>query len=105
MRATDIIRNVLDMIDGIEEPEETGVDATVTIAVPSPENRFKQVMDLISSEKSSCNLANSPDEKYASIDAVTVNAGGGVNGPKHPTDIRIKDATPYPTFTGMKNVS
>ena len=62
-------------------------------------------MDLISSEKSSCSLANSPDEKYASIDAVTVDAGGGVNGPKHPTDIRVKDATPYPTFTGMKNVS
>ena len=38
MRATDIIRNVLDIIDGIDEPEEQGnVDATVTIAVPGPE--------------------------------------------------------------------
>ena len=31
----------------------------------------------------------------ADIDAVTTNAGGGVNGPKHPADIRVKDPGAY----------
>lgn len=106
MRATDIIRNVLDVIDGIDTPqEEPTVDATVTITAAPIENRFKQIVDLISAERAPTELANSPQEQYADIDAVTVNAGGGVNGPKHPTDLRIKDPTPYPTFTGMKHVS
>jgi hypothetical protein len=41
-------------------------------------------------------LANSPNEKIASIDAVTVDAGGGINGPKHPHDLRVKDPSMYP---------
>jgi hypothetical protein len=40
-------------------------------------------------------IANAPDEKYADIDAVTTLAGGGVNGPKHPADIRVKDPRGY----------
>jgi hypothetical protein len=39
--------------------------------------------------------ANAPDEKYAGIDAVTTKAGGGLNGPKNPKDIRVKDPSPY----------
>lgn len=38
---------------------------------------------------------NEPDEKYADIDDITKNAGGGMNGPKHPKDLRIKDPTAY----------
>jgi hypothetical protein len=40
-------------------------------------------------------LANSPNEKYADVSAVTTKAGGGLNGPKNPKDIRVKDASPY----------
>jgi len=29
------------------------------------------------------------------IEAVTTDAGGGVNGPKHPADIRVKDPRGY----------
>jgi hypothetical protein len=36
-------------------------------------------------------VANSPNEVVADIEAVTTDAGGGVNGPKDPADIRIKD--------------
>ena len=39
--------------------------------------------------------ANAPDEKYAGVDMVTTKAGGGLNGPKNPKDIRIKDPSPY----------
>ena len=40
-------------------------------------------------------LANSPNEKYADVSAVTTKAGGGLNGPKNPKDIRVKDPSPY----------
>jgi hypothetical protein len=39
--------------------------------------------------------ANAPDEKYAGVDMVTTKAGGGLNGPKNPKDIRVKDPSPY----------
>jgi len=34
---------------------------------------------------------NSPNEIIAPIASVTTDAGGGVNAPKHPADIRVKD--------------
>lgn len=40
-------------------------------------------------------FANQPDEKYADIDDVTTKAGGGMNGPKNPKDLRVKDPSPY----------
>jgi hypothetical protein len=39
--------------------------------------------------------SNQPNEQYADIDDITVNAGGGMNGPKHPKDLRVKDPSPY----------
>ena len=32
--------------------------------------------------------SNTPNEQYADVAAVTTQAGGGVNGPKHSADIR-----------------
>jgi hypothetical protein len=29
---------------------------------------------------------------------VTTDAGGGLNGPKHPADLRVKDPSMYPNF-------
>jgi hypothetical protein len=40
-------------------------------------------------------LANSPNEVVAPVSAVTTDAGGGLNGPKHPDDIRVKDPKGY----------
>jgi hypothetical protein len=40
-------------------------------------------------------LANSPNEVVAPVSAVTTDAGGGVNSPKHPDDIRVKDPKGY----------
>ena len=102
MRTTDIIRNLLNLIDCIDDDQmkdqPTAVVSISSPAIqPSPENRFKQIMDLIAKERSS-NLSNAPDEQYASIAAVTVDAGGGVNGPKHPADLRVKDPSIYPKF-------
>lgn len=94
MKATDIIRGVLDLIDDIDcqrdyssEPEviQTGVDT----------NRFKQIFDLISQEHEQM-YNNSPAEKIAGIDSVTVNAGGGWNGPKNPADMRSDSVSMFP---------
>jgi hypothetical protein len=109
MRIQDIIRSMINMIDGAEQvPNQSTTTIivahpTATIAQPidsSPIshgddiNRFRQIVDL--SNNSQDTYGNAPNEKYADIDSVTVNAGGGVNGPKHPHDIRVKDPSAYP---------
>lgn len=99
MRATEIIRGILDIIDNVEAAEQEkdkGVEANVTIHDPDAEiNRFKQIVDLVDDKEDDC-YANEPNEKVASIDAVTTLAGGGVNGPKHPADIRGEHPSLYP---------
>ena len=54
-----------------------------------------QIRDLIAKADKPKGLANEPDEAYAGIDSVTTDAGGGVNGPKDPADIRVKDPSGY----------
>lgn len=107
MRIQELIRGILDMLDGAEQVKPTQVviaHPTATIAPPvdaSPLtygddiNRFRQIVDLASND--SCEpYGNSPGEKYASIDSVTVDAGGGVNGPKDPRDLRGNSFPIYP---------
>lgn len=111
MRIQDIIRDILNVIDGANEPE-SGVTTivvghpTATLEKPGQEspltntssddiNRWRQIVDLADNEDNSP-IGNTPKEKYADIEAVTTHAGGGVNGPKHPHDIRVKDPSAYP---------
>jgi len=98
MRATEIIRKVLDIIDSQEDPvEEPGIAGTINIQRTTQDDesaRLMQVLDLLSKGDDPA-IANAPNEKYADIDSVTTLAGGGVNGPKHPADIRIKDPRGY----------
>ena len=86
MRATEIIRDLLDIIDSVEdmESENTGDDV----------NRTKQIAGLESDDDTA--YANTPVEKVAGITAVTTNAGGGMNGPKDPADIRGSTQAMYP---------
>lgn len=93
MKATDIIRNVLELIDSVEDQQ--GQEPTATIEIEpeqgeSEASRFKQILAMLSNP-SPGPLGNSPNEVVADIEAVTTDAGGGVNGPKHPADIRVKD--------------
>ena len=94
MRATDIIRQVLDLLDQVEgehDIKDSAIDAEVHVHQnDEPENRFKQILAMLDAD-SFGPLANSPNEVVAPIEAVTTDAGGGVNGPKHPADIRVKD--------------
>jgi len=95
MRATDIVRQVLDLIDQVEGPHdiEPNVLPDETCGAEQGEpiaGRFKQIFAMLDAP-STGPLANSPNEVVADIEAVTTLAGGGVNGPKHPADIRVKD--------------
>jgi hypothetical protein len=109
MRATEIIRGVLDLIDQVEQNEtsqEPVVIAAKTEIDPGNElydnvSRFKQIIDLVSGDNDPAAFANQPDERVADIDSVTVDAGGGVNGPKHPADIRGEHPSMFPFFQAI----
>ena len=95
MRATDIVRQVLDLLDQVEgqhdiEPEAMPDDTCGSEQGEPIAGRFKQIFAMLDAP-SSGPLANSPNEVVADIDAVTTLADGGVNGPKDPADIRVKD--------------
>lgn len=107
MRMHDLIADIMALLDKTAEPEpvaqvvlvgepkEVGQDSPLTHAGDDI-NRFKQIVDLANGPADCQQYANSPNEKIAGIDAVTTHAGGGVNGPKHPHDIRVKDPSMYP---------
>ena len=95
MRATDIVRQVLDLLDEIEGPHDIEMDAVPDETCGAEQGepiagRFKQIFAMLDAPKSDL-YANTPNEVVAGIDAVTTLAGGGVNGPKHVDDIRVKD--------------
>ena len=94
MRVQDIIRQMLDVIDQMDG-EGSPVDQEPQGYCDDDIDRFKQIAGLHSAGEQSP-LSNSPNEKYADIDAVTKDAGGGVNGPKHPSDIRVQHPSAYP---------
>ena len=93
MRASELLRHFADIIDQADHQPTDGQMSPLSKG--DDPNRFKQVMDLVSSEREQ-EFANQPDEQYADIDSVTVHAGGGVNGPKHPHDLRVKDPSQHP---------
>ena len=109
MKASDIIRELLcliDIIDGKQQvsvaptPEITAVDLTPATELDDGPRRFKQIFDILSAERSQ-QYDNSPAEVIAGIASVTTDAGGGMNGPKHPHDLRVKDPSMYPNQQGF----
>lgn len=78
MRATEIIRDLLDLIDKLDTAE----DNSSLEEIPSP-----------------CDISysNSPDIIIKDISSVTTDTGfGGTNGPKNPADIRSDSVSMYP---------
>ena len=86
MRATDLIRHVLDLIDTIEKSGP--VDVEELEEKPAKKERATR----------KTKHANTPDEQYASVDAITKDMGGGPNKPKHPADLRGDSNSLYPTM-------
>jgi hypothetical protein len=99
MRVSEIIRQVLDVIDQAEaqqaeQPvEELGyTDRDI--------KRFRQIAGLTTDKQ----YTTEPNEQYMDIDAVTVDAGADQwQGTKHPADIRGEHPSLYPgTVHGAK---
>lgn len=112
MRASEIIRGVLDLIDQIDCNQESESSTTIEIGTLDTEKinnapntidyndetrRFKQIIDILTSEPHQM-YDNSPGEAYTKADAMTIHAGGGLNGPKHPSDIRADSISMFPNF-------
>lgn len=95
MRAVDIIRAVLDIIDQEDQGPELTVNTPPEHGEPVA-SRFKQILSMLN-QPSNSPLSNAPNAVVAPLSAVTTDAGGGLNGPKHPHDIRIKDPSAYPS--------
>lgn len=99
MRAHEIIRGVLDLIDQIES-HQGEENPTAAEYYDDETRRFDQVVDLLGAEQTTYD--NSPAPAIASIEAVTIKAGGGTNAPKHPADIKSNSISMYP---GTQHVS
>jgi hypothetical protein len=103
MRATEIIRGVLDIIDSLDaEPAQT-------VTTPEPQddlsniydddlNRIKMIAGVLPDAEACTTYANEPAEQIAPIEAVTTLAGGGPNKPKHPADIKSNSLSMFPAW-------
>jgi hypothetical protein len=95
MRVTEIIRDILDAIDSIEQGRS--IDSTNDDNGYSEKDikRFRQIVDLAQTDETP--YGNQPTERYADVDAVTVDAGSDSwQGTKHPADIRGEHPSLYP---------
>lgn len=81
MRATEFIRQLLDLIDSADTEEHQKTDY---------EDESEKDDTEISSQYS-----NSPDATLASMDNI-LSIGNDVNKPKHPADIRVSTVALYP---------
>ncbi len=108
MNISDIIRGILTKLDGIQQPETPTIQVVVepeqdlsplSMAGGSEDDeelrRMKQIAGLVPTDDDAM-YANEPNEQYADVDSVTVDAGGGPNKPKHPSDIRVQHPSAYP---------
>lgn len=90
MKATDIIRGVLDLIDRVETTHSTAPEEVPTVG-------FAQLFATLSAEKQGYD--NSPNAHVQGLDSVTTAAGlGGTNGPKNPADIRSDSISMFPAY-------
>jgi len=115
------------MKKAVKDKEKKKVDEAITISADSPEDLpviaqimklagMKAVtpdmmpdMDNVPTMKADDNINgspcsgpqydNSPDEQYKGVEDVTTQAGyDGVNGPKAPQDLRVKDPSDYANY-------
>jgi|TARA_B100001094_G_scaffold329818_1_gene393465 hypothetical protein len=83
MRATDVVRMTLDLIDIIDKPEPK-IEVQVATDEPEEEQRFASVFKMLQA-RGPGQYANSPNEVVADIEDVTTAIKG------EPQDARVKD--------------
>lgn len=97
MQATDIIRQILDLIDQIDKSNSQS--APDLLPTPNEDgelvSRFKQIHQILANRNAPTEFSNTPNEIVTDVSSVTTDVGGGPNGIKHPDDIRVKDPRGY----------
>lgn len=83
MRATDVVRMTLDLIDIIDKPEPK-IEVQIATDEPEEEQRFASVFKMLQARKPG-EYANSPNEVVADVDDITTAIRG------EPQDGRVKD--------------
>jgi hypothetical protein len=105
MRATEIIRNMLDLFDNPSPPCDQEPKTTIIVARPVTTNpvqddtetmaRYRQIVDLLPDHNDDKTFVNSIDEKYADIESV-LTSGTDLQKSKNPADIRTDAVSMYP---------
>jgi hypothetical protein len=83
MRATEIIRNLLDIIDQVDDTKNEEAEIEIEIDTTDYEEETQ--------------YSNSPDEHYTHKDTL-LSMGNDLNKPKHPSDIRADSVSMYPNM-------
>lgn len=86
MKVTEILRGLLDLIDGQETQQEPQI------------NDYEDEVALVEPEKPT-HLSNSPDEIYTSLEIINT-MGKDANGPVTPEQVKTAN---FPMFFGMNN--
>lgn len=110
MKATDVIRGILDLIDQIDCVDQDTTDPSVSIIMPDNQiqtgidtNRFKHIYAMLDAERNNSPMYdNSPNMIVSTLDSVTKDAGGGWNGPKNPADLKSNSFSLFPGFQAQK---
>ena len=92
MRVSEIIRQVLDVIDQVEA--QSAEQPVEDLGYSDKDiKRFRQIAGLTTDKQ----YSTEPNEQYMDIDAVTVDAGSDSwQGTKHPADIKGEHPSLYP---------
>lgn len=98
MKITDIIRGVLDVIDGAEEPKAEPVMAVAVTSEPelADMQRLAGILDVAEPE-----YANEPNAVVAPVGAAFP-AGDDVHHAKNPADIRTNAPSMFPDWQARR---
>lgn len=98
MKITDIIRSVLDIIDGAESPEEPAVAIEIAAEPEADVMDMQRLAGILADPE----FANEPNAVVAPMGAAFP-AGDDVHHAKNPADIRTNAPSMFPGFqAGMR---
>ena len=95
MKVSEIIRQIIDVIDNGQSDKITTSNEPIDEPYNDEIRRFRQIVDL-ADQGEQTEYSNTPKEEYAGLDAVTSKAGGGMQVPKDPADIKGEHPSLYP---------
>ena len=100
MKVTDIIRQVLDLVDAAEQAESQPIAVEPEVAEPDALIRIRHIAGLLPDGEEG-EYQNTPQEKTAAVGAAFP-AGDDVHHSKNPADMRTDSISLYPDWQARK---